>query len=152
MDVGIWQNPEMKLFERVEDIPMPWPWVNFNPHTDHFACRCCGRLIIVPTTMDKLQRVRTEFGRPMIITSGYRCSRHNQKVSSSGPNGPHTTGRPVDVKIFGEEALDLIVIARRHGFTGFGIKQKGDFQGRYVHLDDLLNHETGGPRPWIWTY
>ncbi len=34
---------------------------------------------------------------------------------------------------------------------GIGIKQKGDYASRFVHLDDLPNG-SGQPRPWCWSY
>ncbi len=46
---------------------------------------------------------------------------------------------------------DLIALAHKHGFSGIGLRQHGDYKGRFVHLDDLSN-ATGRPRPWIWTY
>ena len=34
------------------------------------------------------------------------------------------------------------------GFTGFGLRGKGDYKYRFIHLDD-----TEGPfRPWPWSY
>jgi len=61
-----------------------------------FACQCgCGKADMDPGFISKLQQVRTVIARdgndmPMRITSGFRCAIHNQKVSSTGPNGPHT--------------------------------------------------------------
>ena len=39
--------------------------------------------------LDLIQEARNELG-PLSINSGYRCSTHNAKVSSTGPNGPPT--------------------------------------------------------------
>lgn len=96
--------------------------------------------------MDDLQELRQLFGRPMPVTSGYRCSEYNTKVSSTGPNGPHTTGRAVDIGLGGSAAYDLLKLALGRGFTGIGVNQKGT--GRFIHLDKL----TDGPRPNVWSY
>lgn len=100
--------------------------------------------------MAKLVALREQVGFPMPVTSGYRSPEDNAAISSTGTNGPHTTGRAVDISISGENAYKLIAAALAAGFTGIGIKQHGPLVGRYVHLDDLTSPEY--PRPRIWTY
>jgi uncharacterized protein YcbK (DUF882 family) len=68
------------------------------------------------------------------------------RVSTTGPNGPHTTGRATDFGISHVRALELLRHAVGMAFTGIGINQKGS--GRFIHLDDL----DTVPRPHIWTY
>ena len=97
--------------------------------------------------MIKLDNIREYLNFPLPVTSAYRCFKHNQVVSSTGVNGPHTTGRAVDIAIHGEKAFGLITAARQFGFTGIGMKQHGPHGSRYVHLDDLMI-----ARPMIWTY
>jgi uncharacterized protein YcbK (DUF882 family) len=104
-----------------------------------------------PAFMDRLQRLRRAFRQPMVITSGYRCPDYNARISSTGRDGPHTTGRAVDVHVVGGDALDLLVMAREQGFTGIGVQQRGPHDGRYLHLDDLSDRQAG-PRPWLWSY
>jgi len=98
--------------------------------------------------MDRVERMHEKFGKPMTVTSGARCPTHNAKVSSTGLTGPHTKGA-IDFGLRGGDALTVIGIALREGFTGIGVNQKGD--KRFVHLDDLPN-EPNQPRPWIWSY
>lgn len=115
-------------------------------------CKCgCGRADMDPHFMAQLQAIRDDVG-PMAISSGYRCSDHNIKVSQSGVKGSHTTGKAVDVLICGERAYQLIKVAQEQGMTGLGIAQKGPHIGRFVHLDNLQTGETPGPRPWLWSY
>ena len=45
-----------------------------------FACRCCGGLKIEQELVKALDQLRGDFGKPIIITSGYRCERHNANV------------------------------------------------------------------------
>lgn len=97
--------------------------------------------------MAVLDKIRSEIGFPMIITSGYRCPKHNEEVSSTGRTGPHTTGLAVDVKVSGENAYRLIESALRHGISGIGISQNGDWGKRFIHLDMLEDN-----RPRIWSY
>lgn len=116
---------------------------------DEFKCRCCGIEEMNAKTMLNLQELRTAAGFPFVITSGYRCPQHNANVSSTGLLGPHTTGQAVDIACRGIEARTLIVMHDAFGFTGLGVKQKGD--GRFIHLDDL-REPAHSPRPWVWSY
>lgn len=115
-----------------------------------FACAHCGRAEMQPDFVYRLQELRDKYGKPLRITSGYRCPEYNAQISSTGKDGPHTTGRAVDIAISRGEAYSLLRLAITMGFTGIGFAQKGS--GRFLHLDDLLRHETAGPRPTIWSY
>ena len=130
----------------------PWPWKYFHPERDRsMACRGTGRLIIVPRFMHLMDELRERFGRPIRINSWYRTPEYNAKVSSTGSTGPHTTGEAVDIAVYGGHADEMVVIAHKLGFTGFGWKQHGPHQRRFLHLD-ALGDGTPGPRPWVWTY
>lgn len=98
----------------------------------------------------RLEDLRHAFKRPMLITSGYRCPDYNARVATSGRSGPHTTGLAVDVAVSGEDAYDLLLLALQFGFTGLGIKQRGSFSGRFIHIDDLPAFSN--PRPRVWSY
>ncbi len=124
-------------------------WPNFTP--DEMRCKGTGALLIVPEFMDRLQELRNIYGQPIHISSAYRTSQYNEKVSSTGKDGPHTTGRAVDISVYGQNAVLLIKLSIECGFTGIGIKQKGPISGRFIHLDDL-KQQSGRPRPWIWSY
>jgi uncharacterized protein YcbK (DUF882 family) len=120
---------------------------------DEFRCKgsaCCGGAAYMhPGFIQALDDLRHEFGKPLFITSGYRCPQHNQRVSSTGANGPHTTGKAADIGVRGKDALHLVGLAVKHGFTGVGVQQKGS--GRFIHLD-MLDNAPGQPRPWLWSY
>ncbi len=126
------------------------------PHWDDFpnferselACQHCGRAEMDEDFMWRLQDLREAYGKPMRITSGYRCPEHPIEARKSKP-GAHTTGRAVDVGVARGDAYALMRLAMRMGFTGVGVQQKGD--GRFVHLDDLTSKE-GWPRPTVWSY
>lgn len=98
-----------------------------------------------------LDALREKCDFPLVINSGYRSPEYNAKVSSTGLNGPHTTGKAVDVRCFGTNAYILVKNALELGFSGIGVAQKGAQIARFVHLDTLTTAE-GFPRPWLWTY
>lgn len=112
------------------------------------ACSCCGESKMDLDFIIRLQTLRELCGFTFIISSGYRCAKHNADVSSTGEQGPHTTGMACDVKVSGERAHTLLKHALRLGFTGIGISQKGPHEKRYIHVDTVNN----GPRPMIWSY
>ncbi len=119
---------------------------------DELQCRCgCGKADMDPNFMKKLIALREYLDFPLLITSAYRCPQHNMKVSKTGANGPHTTGRAIDIAVFGEQAFNLLRYAPCFDFNGIGINQKNQLQQRFIHIDDL-NKEHGVQRPWIWGY
>lgn len=145
---GVCVDGEQFYEDYREAIPN-WRWPHFTP----FEMRCRGRgcLLAVSAFLDRLEALREEFAKPMAVTSGYRSPEHNLAVSSTGSAGPHTTGRAVDIGMFGRDAYRLISLAPRHGFTGIGVKQHGQSRARFVHLDDLPD-ALDRPRPRLWSY
>lgn len=122
---------------------MDWPYFS----RDELKCKCgCGRMEMQDSFMQKIVDMRREEGFPLVVTSAYRCPEHNDRVSSTGLSGPHTTGRAIDIAISRNEAYRLLDAAYRYRMAGIGISQKGD--NRFIHLDDL----TTLPRPTIWSY
>ena len=94
-----------------------------------------------------LEALRVVYGKAIIPSSGYRCSRRNSVVSRTGSHGPHTKGEAIDIKIAGEEAFRLLRIIMNMPFTGIGINQKGDWGSRFIHIDTLKEG-----RPITWSY
>lgn len=113
-----------------------------------FDCKFSGENNMQPEFMERLQDLRTEFSKPMTITSGYRSANHPEERKKKEP-GAHSSGRACDISVAGSDALTLITLAVKHGFTGIGVAQKGT--GRFIHLDDLPASDRF-PRPTIWSY
>ena len=114
------------------------------------ACSCCGKNEMTQETVDALQGLRESIGRPLKLSSAYRCPKHNSKVSSTGKSGPHTTGKAIDIVCSGKEAWELLSCAmiRSKVWKGIGISQKGKHESRFIHLDTI----EADNRPWIWSY
>ena len=119
---------------------------------EEFKCKCgeCqdDGTNMSPQFVQKLDELREHCGFPVVISSGYRCPEYNNKISKTGLNGPHTTGKAVDILVSGRKARKLVGIAIALGFTGIGVSQKGRHEKRFIHLDTI---ETG-TRPWLWSY
>ena len=98
--------------------------------------------------INKLNKLREEFGKPLIINSGYRSPEHPIEYVKQSP-GAHASGKACDISVSRADALKLLELALKLGFTGYGLNQKGS--SRYIHLDTLENSNER-PRPSIWTY
>jgi len=123
---------------------MDWSKVpNFK--ADEFKCSHCGKNEMKPDFMAKLQALRTTYGKPMRVTSGYRCPQHPIEAKKAAP-GAHASGCACDIGVEGADAHALLTLALGAGFTGIGVQQKGT--GRFIHLDTM----TTGVRPTIWSY
>lgn len=104
------------------------------------SCRCCGVNKMDDEFMDKLQDLRDRWGKPMVITSGYRCPKWN-KESGGKQNSMHLHGRAADIYVDnGTDKYLLIRLAMEMGFNGLGVGSK------FVHVD---NRSIGVQ---CWTY
>lgn len=121
------------------------------PHfsDDELRCKCGCGLLPQRSFMERIEKLRIQYGKPMTVTSAARCPEYNAKVSSTGLTGPHTTGRAIDLGLSRGDAYAVLRLALIAGFTGIGVAQKG--AGRFLHLDDLEQDE-GQPRPTVWSY
>lgn len=113
-------------------------------------CKHCGVNKMDRSFLTWLDQLREEYGKPMRLVSAYRCPVHNQKVSTTGPNGPHTTGKAVDVAASGADAHRLVKLALHFGAMGIGVQQKGAHPSRFIHIDMLF--PPSHPRENIWSY
>lgn len=113
---------------------------------EELKCKHCGELKFNPQTKIRLNALRTALGKPMIISSGYRCSEYN---AEKGYTQTHATGQAVDISCSHQDAFNILRLAGEFGFTGIGISQKGS--GRFIHLDDLAANNKR-PRPHVWSY
>ena len=110
----------------------------------------CDEHLMEDTFMDKLEDLRIAYGKPMVINSAYRTADHNEHIGGS-KNSAHISGRAVDVKIDNvADAFKLTQLAMGRGFTGIGVKETGDHDTRFIHLDDMPNGIH--PRPAMWSY
>ena len=115
---------------------------------NELKCKCgCDVNKFNPDTLAKLNRLREDYGKPIIINSAYRCKNYNIKI---GATQTHATGQAVDISVDRKNAYRIIPLIYRMGFTGLGIKQHGS--GRFLHIDDLEEILPKQPRPAIWSY
>ena len=121
--------------------------MNPYPHftDDELDCPCGCGLRMNHEFMDKVEAMRRSAGFPFPVNSGARCKDYDESI---GGKGPHRTGRALDIRISGEQAFELLRLATAYGMKGIGVKQHGDWSGRFIHIDDLDSDK----RPRIWSY
>lgn len=113
-----------------------------------FDCKATGENAMRAEFMERLQRLRSAYGKSMTISSGYRSPKHPIEAKKARP-GTHASGYACDVAVQGADAVRLLGLALQLGFTGIGIQQKGG--GRFLHLD--IHPSTSHiSRPAIWSY
>jgi zinc D-Ala-D-Ala carboxypeptidase len=96
---------------------------HFSRH--EFDCPHCGKLVIDANLIRRLEALRGIVGKPLPITSGYRCLVYNRAVGGVRYS-QHLHGRAADIPrgyCTVRQALDA-------GFTGIG--HRAD---RVVHVD-----------------
>ena len=113
-----------------------------------FACQHCGKEGISEHLVSNLQNLRTYLDFSFVISSGYRCSEHPVEIKKD-TSGTHTQGIAVDILCRGDKAYKIITNAGDYGFTGIGVKQKGN--DRFIHLD-IASLSNGKVRPTVWSY
>ena len=99
-----------------------------------FKCRCCGKLPekgMKTLLIVLLQRLRDRVDKPLTVTSGYRCQKHN-KVVGGATNSQHVLGTAADIRVpSGLTVPQLAQIAAEVGFDGIGRYIRQGF----VHVD-----------------
>ena len=110
-------------------------------------CRCgkCDGGEMGDAFMGKVIAIREVVG-PLIVVSGFRCPAHNSNEASTGLEGPHTTGRALDLKAASSSARFAIMReAMNQGMTRFGVNRTS------LHIDDLGEAE-GFAEDVLWHY
>lgn len=101
--------------------------------TKEFDCNgygCCSQTLHDPKLSEYLQKIRTHFGKELIITSGYRCPTYNARPDVGGSNDSfHTKGMAADFYIEGVAPIEIAKYAESIGVLGIGL------YSNFVHID-----------------
>ena len=109
------------------------PYPNFKP--EEFACKCCGAVMVREGLVAALQELRGRYGKPITITSGYRCVHHNTAIGGA-VKSRHMDGLAADIAApRSDDRRALIKMA--DSFNGLGVGKT------FLHLDLRLP-----PLPW----
>lgn len=126
----------------------PKDWIYFTE--EEMRCKGTGECNMDEEFMRKLIRLREDYGKPMIVSSGYRDISYNTVIGGAR-NSAHIYGKAVDILCHSNNAFTLTRLAMMHGFTGIGVSQRGPVEKRFIHID-IMENSGETPRPTIWSY
>ena len=106
-------------------------------------CKHCGENKIKPGFLRQLNDLRDVWGKPLTLTSAYRCPVHNRSKAVNGAeDSRHVHGDAADISwahMSGIQKAELLQRALQR-FTGIGISQA------FLHVDS-----RPGPQ-LLWVY
>jgi len=93
-----------------------------------------------PDLMRVIKTVETHFGKPVVVTSGYRDPQHNREVGGA-EESMHKSCEAADIQIDGISKWDIAQYIR-------SLPNRGGV-GTYCHTDSV-HLDTGNARDWNW--
>ena len=109
-------------------------YLSRNLRVDEVTCGCgCGFDNISDELTQKFQKARDLFGEPIIITSGCRCTAHNEIVGGK-TNSAHLKGLALDLAVYNPTPFKMQKLAFCLGRAGF---ERADISTKqcYIHVD-----------------
>ena len=101
-----------------------------------FDCQgkgCCSKTIIDEKLVAYVQQIRDHFGKPVTITSPYRCEVHNKRVGGA-TKSYHMQGRAADIVVQGVSSREVAKYAESIGILGIGLYETSA-DGYFTHID-----------------
>ncbi len=130
----ILKNEEVREFIEAQDIKYF--------RANEFRCRHCGEILIESRVIEILEGLRKHLGKPVVITSAYRCRVHNKRIGGV-PNSAHVKGYAVDIRCTNsldrQKILEFLI---KEGVQRIGI------HSRFIHFD--LDSKKPSPRVWLY--
>jgi len=107
-----------------------------------FTCKHCGEVKIESELIEILEELRKDLKMPVVITSAYRCAKHNQEIGGV-PSSAHVRGYAVDIRVLDSRTRFYVVRwLLERGINRIGIGRD------FIHFD--LDPEK--PKNVIWHY
>jgi len=95
------------------------------------ACHHCGVNGCKQSLVDALEAFRAIVGKPVIVSSAYRCPQHNAEAGGAG-RSEHVEGLAADIRVAGMNTAEMETTARKiPAIRGMG---RNDHQD-YIHVD-----------------
>lgn len=104
--------------------------------SSEFDCHgsgCCSSTLVDDKLVTYLQQIREHFGKPVNISSGYRCATHNKNVGGA-TGSRHSKGQAADIYISGVAPAEIAKYAESIGIKGIGLYETNS-DGFFVHVD-----------------
>lgn len=107
-----------------------------NFKSTEFDCNgsnCCKETVIDVDLVNFLQKIRDHFGKPVNISSAYRCEVHNSRTPNASKTSKHMYGMAADITVSGVAPAEVAKYAESLGILGIGLYPPAD--GNFVHVD-----------------
>lgn len=107
-----------------------------NFKSTEFDCHgsgCCSSTLIDEKLVEYLQQIRNHFGKPVNVSSAYRCATHNKSVGGATASR-HMKGQAADIYISGVTPAEIAKYAESIGILGIGLYET-DKDGHFIHVD-----------------
>lgn len=108
---------------------------------EEFECPCCGLSEMCIDFIEELDKAREEADISFVITSGYRCAKHNEEVGGK-ENSAHTYGLAADIAVNSSATRYKLLQALLPRFRRIGIAKT------FIHVDD----DYTKPQEVCWLY
>ena len=110
---------------------------------------CCSTTIIDEKLVEYVQQIRDHFGKPVTITSPYRCEVHNRSVGGA-TKSYHMRGQAADIVVQGVSSREVAKYAESIGILGIGLYETSK-DGYFTHIDTRTTKsfwygQSGQPR------
>ena len=94
-----------------------------------FNCICCGKDEMDKDFLERLDKAREWANTPFVISSGYRCKKHNKEVGGSSTSS-HLKGIAADIVVMDSNQRYKILLGLLCvGFNRVGLGES------FVHVD-----------------
>ena len=129
---GMWGNETESKYQAMNGIK------HFNLH--EFKCNCgCGETRIDIRLVKILDEIRDYYGKPLIVTSGVRCPKHNKEVGGVSTSWHLSTrgGKASDFYVEGVNVTELLshcIDLRNQGKIRYTYTNNTSMNG-VVHID-----------------
>lgn len=114
--------------------------IQLNKNFNSYEFRCglgrscsCSTILIDDQLVEYLQKIRDHFGKPVTITSAYRCPSYNKSIGS-GTGSYHSKGMAADIQVAGVAPREVAKYCESIGILGIGLYES-DKDGYFVHID-----------------
>lgn len=81
-----------------------------------FQCPCCHTVKLHPLLLRSVIKLRSAWGRAVMINSAYRCRNHNAQVGGAAASR-HRQGLALDISVPGGMAENFRLLALNCGFV-----------------------------------
>lgn len=107
-----------------------------NFKVSEFSCHgngCCSTVKIDEKLVEYLQKIREHFDKPITVSSGYRCEKHNKRIGGATASR-HMKGMAADIVVKDVPPAEVAKYAESIGVKGIGLYETNK-DGHFVHID-----------------